>query len=161
VVDRHTVESPHRDPDEIPEENVERQENQLSIFEWYCPDCEDWLGWPANPDHAALVCGDPAVCSHTDEDESGACGHVVCGACEALADSHEWVLDGEQAGEMARRIFDDSDDDIEMAFRKALLEDLQQVTEGESVEEILSERQDLFEEYVETVEGSGEDSDNS
>jgi hypothetical protein len=157
VVDRHTVDSPHREPGEIPEENVERGDDRLSIFEWYCPDCEEWLGWPENPDHAALVCADPAACPHTDEDESGACGHVICGTCKALADSHEWVLEGEQAGQMAQQIFD-NDDDIELAFRKALLEDLQHVTEGESVKEILAERQDLFEEYVEAVEGDPEDS---
>ena len=149
MVDRHTVDTPHREPSEIPEENVEQRDDQLSVFEWYCPDCEAWLGWPENPTHAALVCADPAACPHTDE---AACGHVVCGTCEALADSHEWVLEGEQAAELARRIFDGSDEDIEMAFRKALLEDLQQVTEGESVEEILAERQDLFEDYVETVD---------
>lgn len=159
MVERHPVDSPLRDAAEIPEKNVERQENQLSVFEWYCPDCEEWLGWPENPSHAALVCADPAACSHTDEDEPGACGHVVCGACDVLADSHEWVLDGEQAGEMAQQIFDDTDDDVEMEFRRALLEDLQQVTEGESVEEILAERQDLFEEYVETVDGDGDDTD--
>lgn len=159
MVERHSVDSPHRDPAEIPEENVERQDDHLSVFEWYCPDCEEWLGWPENPAHAALVCADPAACPHTDADEASACGHVICGACESLADSHEWVLEGKQAGEVAREIFDGSDDDIEMAFRKALLEDLQQVTEGESVEEILEDRQDLFEEYVETVDGDGENGD--
>jgi hypothetical protein len=158
VVERHPVDSPLRDAAEIPEKNVERVDGQLSVFEWYCPDCEEWLGWPENPSHAALVCADPVACAHIDEDE-GACGHVVCGACDALADSHEWVLDGEQAGEMARQIFDDNDDDVEMEFRRALLEDLQQVTEGESVEEILAERQDLFEEYVETVDGDSDDTD--
>jgi hypothetical protein len=153
VVERHTVDSPHRDPSEIPEENAERQVDHLSVFEWYCPDCEEWLGWPANPDHAAVVCADTAACSHTDGD--GACGHVVCGTCEALADSHEWILEGEQAGRVARAVFDD-DPDIEVAFRRALLEDLQQVTEGESLEEIVEERAALFEEYVETVERDGE-----
>lgn len=153
MVERHSVDSPLRDPATIPEENAERQgDDQLSVFEWYCPSCEDWLGWPETPTHAALVCGDPAACGHADD---GACGHVICGACGSLADSHEWVLEGDQASTVARRIFDD-DPDIETAFRKALLEDLQQVTEGESVEEIVEDRQDLFEEYVRTVEGDDE-----
>ena len=156
MVERHTVDSPRYEPEAIPEENVERQDDQLSVFEWYCPDCADWLGWPENPDHPALVCADPAACPHTGEDESGACGHVICGNCGALADSHEWVLEGQQAGQVARQIFDD-DHNIEMTFRKALLEDLQQVTEGESVEEIVAKREDLFEEYVRTVESDGED----
>lgn len=150
MVKRHHVDDPRYDPDDIPAENVERQgEDQLSVFEWYCPDCDDWLGWPENPAHAAPVCVDPATCAHTDEDEPTACGHVVCNACGALADSHEWVLEGEQAGAVAEQIFDDGS--IEMEFRRALLEDIQQVTDGESVEEILADRQDLFEEYAQTV----------
>ena len=154
MVNRHTVEDPHRDPAEIPEENVEQRESQLSVFEWYCPDCADWLGWPENPTHAAVVCADPAACSHPHR--AGACGHVLCSACEALADSHEWVLKGDQAGRMAQGIFEGGGD-IEMTFRKALLEDLKQVTEGESVEEVLEERQDLFKAYVEAVGGDSAD----
>ncbi|WP_302082773.1 hypothetical protein [Salinibaculum rarum] len=151
MVERHHVDEPRYDPGDIPAENVERQgDDRLSVFEWYCPDCDDWLGWPENPAHAALVCADPAACDHTDEDEPAACGHVVCGACATLADSHEWVLEGKQAGAVAERIFDDSTD-IELEFRQALLEDLQQVTDGESVEEILADRQELFEEYAHTV----------
>ncbi|MEF8784846.1 MAG: hypothetical protein V5A45_02855 [Haloarculaceae archaeon] len=150
MVERHHADSPRYDPDDIPAENVERGDDQLSVFEWYCPDCDDWLGWPENPAHAALVCADPMMCSHTDEDEPTACGHVVCGACGTLADSHEWVLTGEQASTVAKQIFDESPN-IEMEFRRALLEDIQQVTDGESVEEILADRQDLFEEYAQTV----------
>ena len=152
MVDRHPVDDPHRDPAEIPEENVEQGDRQLSVFEWYCPDCQAWLGWPQNPDHAALVCADPPACPHTDD--TGACGHVVCGACGSLADSHEWVLEGQRAAEMARQVVD-GDPDIEMAFRKALVEDLEQVTDGESVEELVADRQELFAEYVETVDDDG------
>lgn len=158
MVERHTVETPRRDPAAIPEENVERQgDEQLSVFEWYCPECEDWLGWPATPSHSATSCDDPEACPHADE-ESAACGYVVCSECGSLADSHEWMLEGRQAGLIARQIFDD-DSDIETAFRKALLEDLQQVTEGKSVEDIVAERRELFERYVQTIEDESEDTE--
>lgn len=154
MVERHSVDSPRHDPDDIPAENVERQgDDQLSVFEWYCPDCEDWLGWPENPAHAALVCADPATCAHTDEDDPAACGHIVCKACGALADSHEWVLEGEQAGTVAAQIVGDSPN-IELAFRRALLEDIQQATDGESIEKILADRQELFEEYTQAMENN-------
>lgn len=152
MVERHTVESPRRDPANIPEENVERQgDQQLSVFEWYCPACAEWLGWPQVHSHAARRCEEATACAHT---EDGACGHVVCPACGTLADSHEWVLEGDQAGRVARQIFDDS---VETELRQALLEDLQRVTQGESVDDILDERKDLFEEYTERVDETEKD----
>jgi hypothetical protein len=155
VVDRHTVEQPHHNPADIPAENVERGDDELSVFEWYCPDCEEWLGWPDNAGQPARLCEDAADCSHADEDDA-ACGHVVCAHCGALADSHEWVLEGEQAGMVARQIFDDGPDP-ETAIRQALLEDLQRVTQGADVKDIVEERRDLFEEYTQRVDGDGDD----
>jgi len=58
------------------------------------------------------------------------------------------VLEGEQAGTVARQIFDDGPDP-ETAIRQALLEDLQRVTQGADVEDIVEERKDLFAEYAE------------
>lgn len=151
MVRRQSVEVSRYDPEEIPEENVERQsEEELSVFEWYCPDCEDWLGWPEQSGHTATVCDDPDVCSHTGEN-ADACGHVVCGDCRTRADSHEWVLEGEQAGWVAGQILDDGPD-IETAFKRALIEDLQQVADGESVEEVIADRRELFDQYLERVE---------
>jgi len=155
VVERHTVESPHHNPTDIPPENVERQgDDELSVFEWYCPDCEEWLGWPAVAGQPATLCEEPAECTHADESGT-ACGHVVCGRCGALADSHEWVLEGEQAGTVARQVFDDNPDP-ETAIRQALLEDLQRVTQGADVEDIVEERRDLFEEYTESVDAGSD-----
>lgn len=71
---------------DIPEDNIKRESSEkITVYEWYCSNCEEWIGWPELGDSPAVICDDASECPHSVEWDGDACGHVVCKWCHEPA----------------------------------------------------------------------------
>jgi len=58
----------------------------LSVeWDWYCRNCQEWLGDPEDEDSNAIICEDAVECPHSVDWEGDACGYVVCRWCHEPA----------------------------------------------------------------------------
>jgi hypothetical protein len=91
---------------EIDEEDVKtyRPGEILKVYEWYCENCEEAIGYPYIEDTHAMVCEDAAECPKSIEWDGDACGYVVCKWCHEPAVERIYVCDGEEADRVAEEI---------------------------------------------------------
>lgn len=72
--------------EDIPEGNIKRESDaKLTVYEWYCSNCEEWIGWPDLDESPAVICDDAAECPHSVDWDGDACGYVVCEWCHEPA----------------------------------------------------------------------------
>jgi hypothetical protein len=81
----------------VPHTAVERRsEEKMKLWEWYCDDCDEWVGWPEIGETTAQVCRDRETCVRSDQWGGDACGHVVCGDCRSVVSERVKVYDKEE-----------------------------------------------------------------
>lgn len=57
----------------------------LCISEWYCENCEEFVGYPYMDETHAKTCDDAIECPYSEEWNGDACGYVVCKWCHSPA----------------------------------------------------------------------------
>lgn len=57
----------------------------LCISEWYCENCQEYIGYPYMDETHADICDNAADCPHSKGWDGDACGHVVCKWCHEPA----------------------------------------------------------------------------
>ena len=80
------IERTARVRDDIPDKDIyQESEDEIKVYEWFCSNCEGWIGWPDLDDSPAVICDDAAECPHSIDWEGDACGYVVCEWCHEPA----------------------------------------------------------------------------
>jgi hypothetical protein len=75
------------DPTKLKTDDISRYNpgEYLSVYEWFCPSCEEQIGHPYIEETNSEICNDATKCPHSVEWGDDPCGYVVCRWCHEPA----------------------------------------------------------------------------